>query len=340
MNDLIHPWVVAVGLVVVLAVFLLGWRKVAGGRPARVSRWVANSEYLTSLPAYRSRMATLRLGFTGLVTMLLLAALGTSILLARPADRQLRADELATRDIVLCLDVSGSMIEYATEIVQKFSSMVESFQGERIALIVWNETSRTVFPLTDDYALITEELETAAQALDFSGSFLFYDQEEYDRLMDFLVGTMGPETGSSLIGDGLASCSLAFDLADTERSRSIILASDNEVFGEGVFTLEEAADLAGDRDIDMYGLFTSTWESYAVEHEEEFRGAMESRDGLFYDLEDPEAVDSIIEDITTQQAVALDADHEVVIVDHPDRILWLVALGIAGLMLIGWAVRS
>lgn len=339
MSNTIHPWVLPLGLALIAVVFAVGWWRRSSERPKHVARWVANSEYIAGLPAYRSRMTVLRTGLVGLVVMLLLAAVGTSVLLARPAERQLRAEELATRDIVLCLDVSGSMIEFASEIVEKFDSMVESFQGERIALVVWNSTSRTVFPLTDDYALITEELAYAADVLDFHP--LFHTQSEYDALFDFLVGTQGgPGDSSSLVGDGLASCALSFDEAETERSRSIILASDNEVFGSGVFTLAEAAELAGARDIQLYGLFTAGWQSYSAANEQEFRDVIESNDGLYYDADDPSAIPGIIEDVTSQQAVALDADHEVVIIDYPERVLWLAALGVVGIVLLGWAVRT
>ncbi len=53
----------------------------------------------------------------------------------------------------------------------------------------------------------------------------------------FTAGTTANLSGASLIGDGLASCALQFDAEDTERSRSIILATDNYVSGEPIYTL-------------------------------------------------------------------------------------------------------
>lgn len=330
---------VVIGLVVLGAV--LGWFRPARGRPREDVRWVANTSYLSRLPTYRKRLRLYRMALAGLGIFLLVAGLGAALLLARPVDREVRAEVMANRDVVLCLDVSGSMIEFATQIVETFSQMAESFEGERISLSIWNTTSRSVFPLTDDYALVTEELEEAAAALDFDLNSPFYSPEAFDRLEEFVTGTMSVDpNSSSLVGDGLATCAYAFPDTDTERSRSIILATDNEVLGEPIYTLQEAADLAADRDIRLYGLFTASPLSYAPQNEESFRQAVTGHDGLFYHADDPGAVEAIIEDITSQQAVELEADPEVVITDRPESVLWIAAAGVGGIVLAGWRLRS
>src|SRR5690625_7278171 len=64
----------------------------------------------------------------------------------------------------VCSSDLGSMIEYDTEIVERFLELLPSFHGERIALSIFNNTSRTVFPLTDDYTLVEEQLTEAARS--------------------------------------------------------------------------------------------------------------------------------------------------------------------------------
>ncbi len=338
---MLWPWLIPIALGLVLLAAVLGWFRPRLPRREREVRWVANTSYLKRLPTYRRRMRMYQVALGGLGVFALVAALGSSLLLARPADRDVRAEVLATRDIVLCLDVSGSMIEFDTEIVQTFSEMVESFDGERIALSVWNSTSRTVFPLTDDYALVTEELDAAAQALDFDLDGLFHTPDALQRLEEFVSGTMSLDpNSSSLVGDGLATCSFAFDETDTERSRSIILATDNQVLGEPIYSLQEAADLAAENDIRLYGLFAASDEAYSPENEEAYRQAITENGGLFYHADDPGAVDAIIADIASQQAVELDADPEVVITDRPETVLWLAVAGVAGLILAAWRLRS
>lgn len=338
---MLMAWLIPVVLGLVVLAAVLGWFRPRESRPTGQVRWLANTAYLRRLPTYRKRMRLYQVALGGLGVFALVASLGTALLLARPADRDVRAEVLATRDIVLCLDVSGSMIEFDTEIVQTFSEMVESFDGERIALSVWNSTSRTVFPLTDDYGLVTQELDAAAEALDFDLDALFHSPEALDRLEEFVAGTMSLDpNSSSLVGDGLATCAFAFDESDTERSRSIILATDNQVLGNPIYSLQEAADLAAENDIRLYGLFAASDESYSAENEEAFRQAVTGHGGLFYNADDPAAVDAIIADIASQQAVELDANPEVVITDRPETVLWLAVAGVAGLVLAAWRLRS
>ncbi|WP_258369475.1 VWA domain-containing protein [Georgenia satyanarayanai] len=338
---MLMAWLIPVVLGVVVLAAVLGWFRPRHSRETRSVRWVANTAYLRRLPTYRRRMRLYQVALGGVGVFALVAALGSSLLLARPAERDVRAEVLATRDIVLCLDVSGSMIEFDTEIVQTFSEMVEGFDGERIALSVWNSTSRTVFPLTDDYALVTDELDAAATALDFDLDALVHAPEALDRLEEFVAGTMSLDpNSSSLVGDGLATCAYAFDETDTERSRSIIIATDNQVLGEPIYGLQEAADLAAERDIRLYGLFAASDEAYSPENEEAYRQAITGHGGLVYNADDPGAVDAIIEDIASQQAVELEAEPEVVITDRPETVLWIAVAGVAGLVLAAWRLRS
>lgn len=338
-----HPWAIALVIAVVVVLGVLGWFARRRRDEEENVRWVANAGYLTSLPSYRTRLRRYRGWLTFMGVVLLAATVLTGFLAARPVERDVRAEELAYRDIVLCLDVSGSMIEYDTEIAEKFLQMLPEFDGERIAMSIWNSTSRTVFPLTDDYDLVETELTEAAEALDFDVYSLTdqLNQGKVDRLIRFITGTEGG-TGdaSSLIGDGLASCALNFDAHDDERSRTIILAGDNEVFGEGVFALDEAADMVAERDITVHGIYAPSGNPREAEEEAEYRAAIERHGGLFFHTDDPDAVSGIIDDIAAQQAVDLEANPEVIITDTPER-FFAVLVVLLGLFQFGmWRLRS
>lgn len=342
-NALLHPWVVAVAIVVVLGATALGWfLRVGPPAPSRV-RWVANASYLTQLSAFRARLAIYKGGLAAALAITAVGALAAGVLVARPVERQIRNEELATRDIVLCLDTSGSMVSYDVEIIEAFLELVESFDGERIALSIWNQTSRTVFPLTDDYGLIIEELTEARTALDVTilpGGYVL-DDREYERLMEFIAGTESMAVdGSSLVGDGLASCGLLFDEADTERSRSIILATDNEVIGEPVFTLAEAGAFVAERDIGLIGLYAGAQTAESEAQRKEFEEVVAEHDGLFFVSEDPAAIDAIIDRIQTQQAVDLDANPEVVIIDRPVLAFTWLSIAAGALLLLVWRLRT
>jgi Ca-activated chloride channel homolog len=339
-----HGWALwaVIGAVVVLGI--VGWfARRPRTRPRDVT-WVANASYLPTLPSFRSRLTRYKLLISVVAVILLGTTVAAGLLASRPVDRQVRSDELATRDIVLCLDVSGSMLEFDTQVVERFLELLPSFQGERIALSIWNSTSRTVFPLTDDYALVEEELTYAAEVLDFDVDSLTdysFDPEHYDRLIKYLNGTVGMgQNESSLIGDGLATCALMFDEADTERSRSIILATDNQVLGNPVYTLGEAGDLVADKGISLFGIYAGEVTSSSEAEEKEYRDVVEGHDGLFFSAEDPDLVSQVVDQIAAQQAVDLDADTEVVITDRPEKFFsWLVvAIGVYVLAI--WRLRA
>lgn len=340
-TTIVWPWVwVLVGLVV-LGAGVAAW--FARRRRADVTTWVANTAYLTRLPAFRRRLLELRVWRAALAVGLVAATVATGALAARPARVDTVVERLGTRDIVLCLDVSGSMAEYDGAILSVFSAMVDSFQGERIALSIFNSTSRTVFPLTDDYTLVQEQLAFGAGALANFDALDSEDPEDYDEILDYLTftaGTWANQDAASLIGDGLASCALLFDEAETERSRSIILATDNYVSGEPLYTLPQAAQLVADRGITLYGVFGGAQEYWGGTEEAEYRDVVEQGDGLYFRTDDPALVDSMVDDVVAQQAVELDASPEVVITDRPAGWFLVAVLGVAILVLAAWRVRS
>jgi len=130
------------------------------------------------------------------------------------------------RDIMLCLDVSGSMSDVDAELLRGFGEIARGLKGERIGLTVWNSSAVLKFPLTHDYDFIAEQLTTAAQEME-------------KHSFRFLTGT-NEGNGSSLIGDGIMSCLQRFDRRDSERARTMVLATDNDLSGTPIFTVEQA----------------------------------------------------------------------------------------------------
>jgi len=333
-NHFIQAWALWAVIAAVLVLGVVGWFARKPRSAKRSVTWVANASYLPTLPSFRSRMSRYKLLLGVVAVVLLGTTIATGFLASRPVERQVRSEELATRDIVLCLDVSGSMLEFDTQVVDRFLELLPSFNGERIALSIWNSTSRTVFPLTDDYTLVEEELRYASEVLDFDVDSLSdwsFDPAQYDELIDYLAGTTGMgENESSLVGDGLATCALMFDEQETERSRSIILATDNQVLGNPVYTLPEAGDMVADRGISLFGIYAGETTSSSAAEEKEYRDVVESHDGLFFEASDADLVAQVVDQIAAQQAVELDADTDVVMTDRPERFFaWLVvAIGV------------
>ena len=334
-------WVTALLLLAALAVWAITFWNRRAMRKAPVI--VANSQYLDSIPSFVRAQRVAKVVRVLQVCIAVLGVLAASILSGRISSERIETPDFASRDIVLCLDVSGSMYEYDTEILSTFAEMVDSFEGERVALSIFNSTSRTVFPLTNDYDLVKRELEQGAEAIDFD-EFGYrlgnrdYSDEKVRQYVNFVEGTRGIPDQASVVPDGLASCAQEFDQAEEDRSRSIIFATDNEVNGEPIFTLQEATEAVADRKIDLYTFYPGAYEC-GPQCFEELQAATEDQDGELYESSDPDAIPSIINEIQKTQAKEMGAEPTVVRTDHPTFGFVLTFLSLVGILVLGWRAR-
>jgi len=326
--EVIFWWMPLLWLVPIAAVaFWVLRRRRAAKAVSASSLPVANSQRLTELPGYTRalrRYQALLAGIAASILILVLVAVGLTM---RFASLEVTQPDLKNRDIVLCLDVSGSMVDYDSEIVDVFSDLADEFEGERISLVVFNASAVTYFPLTSDYEYIQKQF---AEIKESFGS----DEATYYR--GTLIGD-----GSSLVGDGLATCSVRFDATDEPRSRSVILVTDNLIAGKPIFTLEEAGALATERDVRVYGINPgdTTAKSYLDELATEFKTVIEATGGSYYPLDDPNGIPSIVDQITAEQAALMKGPVQLVRHDEPGLLVVLAFIGVAGLLAFAWRLK-
>ena len=344
--ELIFWWI----LPAAAAAVALAWSAARRRQRARTAlrRPVAHSDRLTELPEYQAALRKHRL------RLRLVAAAGTALMVAavvaaaRPAERSVVQPEQQNRDIILCLDASGSMNSADAAVVEVFGRLAQEFDGERIGLTVFDSSAVQVFPLTDDYDYVQEQLQQAKSAFEGTGSGSFLD------------GTWNGQ-GSSLIGDGLASCLQGFPAApggdsggngandgagdragvSGSRSRSVILATDNFLSGTPIVTLAEAGGLANGRDVRIYALNPGDYD-FGPDTEQpgaQLRSVAEGSGGAYYGLDSPDAVSGIVAGIEATQAAAFRGAPRVVVSDRAEIPLAVALL--AGLVLAGasWRLR-
>lgn len=290
---------------------------------------VAHSDRLTALPRFRRVLGTYRALLAALIAVVILAAFAVGVIASRPVSSTLTHSETYSRDIVLCLDVSGSMVGYDALVIEAFEELIDEFDGERVALVLWNSSSAQVFPLTDDYDYLAAQLETVRESME--GSY------EPGASYNYWNGTLVAD-GASLIGDGLASCVLRFDRLDSERSRTIVLATDNVINGEPLLTFEEAADFAIDRDVRVFGI--NPLEDTAPTEAREFEELVDKTGGGYYTLDDPDAVSGIVDGVLEDQATAFESTPKLEFTDVPAPALGWAVLAFAALLVLGWRVRQ
>jgi hypothetical protein len=323
----------------VAAAGVTAWVALRGNRVPNVRRRpVAHADRLTALPEYQAALRRYRrwLALAGIAMVLLLVS--TAVAAARPVAVDTVRPEQHNRDIMLCLDASGSMSSADAAVVEVFAKLARGFDGERIGLTIFDSSAIQVFPLTDDYASAQEQLTNAKDAFDGKpGS------------SGFLDGTWSGR-GSSLIGDGLASCLNSFpgtkdpaarNSQPPQRSRSVVLATDNFLSGKPIMTLDQAAGLAKERSVHVYALNPGDLDygSGADQPGAQLRAAAESTGGSYYALDSPDAVAGIVDGIERTETSAIQGAPRAVFAEVPGVPLAVALLSAVVLCAVLWRLQ-
>lgn len=324
------PWLaLALGALVLLllVVWLRPWR-----RPARAgAAYVAHAARLQALPRYQVLVRRQVVLGACLTLATLVACSGAVVLAGRLQQRQTMSQEDRTRDIVLCLDASGSMAEVDAEVLREFRTIIAGLRGERIGLTIWSGAAITVFPLTDDYTYVLEQLNAAEKA--FASGDVYSDEYAI-----FTAGTVLDWDVQSQMGDGLASCVQRFDRADEDRSRAIVLASDNEPIGAGIFSVPEAAEYARAKRVVVHGIAApATAERPSAA--EQFEAAVASTGGTFSQLGEDGSTKAVIDAIADLDAKPIKRPPLVQVLDRPQAGTVVVGIGLGGLVLL-WVAQG
>lgn len=279
---------------------------------------LANTSVLTGLSEYRRALRVHRARLAVLAGSAVLLAGACLLGAARPVDRSTDHPTARSRDIMLCLDVSGSMAEFDAAVVETFRALVQGFRGERIGLVIFNASAATVFPLTDDYDFIGAELDDATRALTSgTGDDAFF------------AGTYNGR-GTSLIGDGLATCVASFDRVNTQRARSLVLATDNHLAGRPLVELAQAAELARARSVRVYGL--NPEKAGPDPEAAELRQVVSTTGGRYFVMDDPAAVSQIVTSVQRQEATIIEGRARALHADSPTLPVVLAGVGLVGVI--------
>ena len=321
-----QPWVGLLSLLAVVAgivaVTVRRRRRRAqiGDRPS-----VANVELAAAAPAFRQAHKRYVFG-VGLE----LAAAGALVLtaggmLARPGEERVDPRQPKVRDIMLCLDVSGSMADIDVSLLERFRELASKLHGDRIGMTIWDSSAVSVFPLTDDMDYVEEQLDEAVRAMN-----------EFDYR--FFAGTFNGD-GSSLIGDGLASCVGRFDRQDEERNRTLVLATDNQLSGNPILSLDEAAALTKSHQLTVHVVAPDYGYGFAQPELEELKQVAASTGGVYYPVDFDDSASKIADAITKREGTETELPPQLV---RNDRQSAWVALGLAitaALAALGWVIR-
>ena len=315
---LIYPWVIAIGVVVLLVLSVFGRR---AKTTYKEGKKVANTEFIEETQLYKKLKRQYHI-FSAMALLCLFVAIFCGfILLSRPAKVEQVNTELQNRDIFLCMDISSSVDGLNVELCEELKQVVRQLDGERFGITIFNAKSVLLVPLTNDYEYVLETLDKLSDSFKESikleeNDYDFFAEDLYLGLYNYKYEGTLSEEGSSLIGDGLASCLYNFpDLTgNTERSRMIIFTTDNELNGTPLVTLEEAAKLCKKNEVKVFAV--------APEHivdEDSFQSSIESTGGKYYKSTSSRVFDDLIDDIEETETSAMNKV-ETIIYDQPQMV--------------------
>jgi hypothetical protein len=274
---------------------------------------VAGTARWRTLPAFRA-LAAREVRLRTFETLCLLGALvGTALLGSRLLVVDDDADEMRTRDVVLCLDVSASMAPVVGDVIDAYLDLAEDLRGERLGFVMFDANAVTVFPLTTEYAHVVDRLASAREEISAGR----------------VPGTQAPSSGSSLVGDGLVSCTDHFDRPEEQRSRTVVLATDNLVSGDSIYTLPDAIGLAREREAMVFGVMPSNSDASA---RTQLQDQTRTTHGDVLSLDPAGATNTVLvaDAVQAQQKAAILASPHA----RPFDLVWpgalLLVLGVAG----------
>ncbi len=321
--ELKYPIILYIGIPVLIAglvVMHIFGRK----RKYRGGRKVANTGFFRKLSEYESQKQLRRVLAIVLEACIIGALIMSMILAARPFRTETTSNGVKKRDIFLCLDVSYSICYLNYDLVDSLEKVVAGLKGDRFGILIFNTSSVLYVPMTDDYEFIQQKLDQLKEYFRlqqiYQDSQYSYDQD-FSQMMETLeyfdAGTLvnNYARGSSLIGEGLASCVYSFPrLASEDRTRLIIMATDNAemALSEPLIELDGAIDLCLKNHIKMFGLFPDqetydkgNYRDYTSDMKD-FKAGVERTGGTFYQQSKTLTVEDIVADIQRQEALEVD----------------------------------
>ena len=356
---MMYPEIIIYSLII-SGVILLFWRKKKRFKRGII---VANTKYVKKTSYFKILNAKYHLYNILIKVACIIVIFVYAVLSARIYEVKKHDEEYNNRDIMLCMDFSGSVNNLNKELIQTMKETVNSLKDERFGITIFDNTSITLVPLTTDYNYVMYTLDLMSKYFDINqvirgvnmsecvnvGPYGYngLDQECVQRVINnrytaqekyiksIFESGLRTFKGSSLIGDGLASCASSFK--NDDRTKIIILTTDNMVAGTQIITLDNAAAYAKERNIKVYPIGTKS-----IKNKDKYRQGLvdlaNKTDGVYYDYEDY-STDEINKKIEELNKSAIIKTAYVTKKDLPETVFPLLLFLIPILFILDWRVR-
>lgn len=289
---------------------------------------IANTSFIRKNEYFQQLLKKYNLLKKIILTSAIISIFISIILLSRPNKIETRNQKEYNRDIFLCMDISSSVDELNMELIENLKETITSLKNERFGISIFNTSSVTLVPLTDDYEYVIKTLDEIKNSIKVNNPILYDNtplDENYLYSKSYIrSGTLeGSETrGSSLIGDGLASCIFNFSNLEEDRTRIIIFSTDNDLAGTPIVTLNKASQISKDKNIKVFGVGTTIMKNTDRTN---FKKVVELTGGKFYD-QNKSSVKNIISDIEKTSKSLLEKNTNTTKTDTPELFFIILVL--------------
>lgn len=346
--EIMYPIVIVICIILGVAIFFINFNK---KEKYTNGKKVANTKYIKETEYYKTKVKKYKIITNIVKGISVVCIVISSILVARPITVKTKGDSKYNRDIIISLDISTSECEVNLALVKKFKEILKDLEGDRIGIVIYNTAPVVYCPVTEDYDYIKEKLEFIEKQMqlvvDNDGRVpTSFDEERTDTIIFWDGGTIAnnEERGSSLVGDGLAGTILSFpDIKEnTERTRIIIFATDNDVSGTEMISLEDACKLCNQYSVNLYA-YCPTVEMNEYTSEEKiasYKKAVEQlAGGKFYTGNLEKMSTSLINEIKNTKTSLLKKSKKTLVTDHPEAFLVSIVILFTVLIIIEKRIR-
>lgn len=338
--ELKYPVIMIIGICLYVFIFLL---------PTAISKIkhkkvdIANTFVVKNTDIYKNIIFRYRIGICSVFILMLISILACSLLSSRIVETKIVDNKIYNRDIMLCMDVSTSVAELNESIIDSYKNVIKSLKGERFGISIFNTNSYLFVPLTDDYDYINKKLDELHDG--FKEVLTYGDPNNVPMIVyeKYFSGTILVDDnlarGSSLIGDGLASCVYDFPTLDDDRSRIIIFSTDNDMVpprtkekAEPLIEVIPAAKLAKSKEITVYSLAP---DFIKEDNAKELKEATKITKGNYYLFDKKNNnVRNIVHEIEKHEKHMMEGDKHIETTDFPEIPFLILAISFLLLIII------
>ena len=143
---LMYPMIIVYALILSFLILFV-WRK---KKKYKNGVMMGNSKYIKKNPYYKKILVKYRIYNILIKALCILIIFITAYLTARLYKTDKHVEKMYNRDIMLCMDVSGSVYNLDAEIIDTFIDIVSNLKDERFGISAFDSSPVNILPLTND----------------------------------------------------------------------------------------------------------------------------------------------------------------------------------------------